>query len=846
MKRRIVEVLRALTAAVRWPFWYVAIFVGLMIVGLTLIARNWDGTQRTLAELRAADSDNLTWNLTQLEVDYLALVQSLFISQVSPANTAHALEEVRLQFDILYSRVELLQSSYVAGRSSIQGASFRVVFDISQVLQDAIDAIDGDDAGLAAEVAPLLAQLQTFQRPIRHLSVQGVQVIDAATARRRAELADAIREFARISVLMIGFIATVAVFVIGLAYLLRQKTVALTVMGKNLAMIQDVAFDAILVIDDKGLIVSMNASAERMFRMPRDAAIGRELPALFMRDAGARWLREGLADYLSKGVSPIIGRLVALSMHDSLGNDVPVEGAFTAGNNVDGSRFVVAFLRDVRERLAAESEINRALVSARIGEETKRRVLSVLGHELRTALNGVVGSISLLANPGSDQLNRQSLLNSARITALDALRIANNALESSSLDAADINSIRKGHYVLRQLMEQIASQHSELVEFFGARLKVNLDPSTDRRILGDEHLVSLATGHLLNNAIRFSRNGEVELSIIVLPSPNDGAIAKINVRDTGCGIDQIEHSRIFEDFENLNEDNSRGVGGVGLGLGIVARAVKLLGGEISLKSSLHEGSDFCICYPVKFAETTPSPSVVRPLDKSKPLAVLIVDDNAINREVLRASLSLLGVSVFEAEDGQQAVEMSSHVEYDVILMDLAMPRLGGLEATRLIRSSGQSRHAVIVGLTAQVRPEDQFELIRAGMQEVLMKPLSQTALERVLGRSSDERVNPETKNDTLVELVQSLGALRVRNLLAQFESEARLMLSDPAPDCAARAHSIAGAAALFGFNDLRARFLELETLCETGNEGVEKCIVETRAVLAHTIDVGVQLISGMP
>ena len=835
--------IRVLAAALRWPFWHVSAFVGLVLFGLVLVAQNWEGTQRTLDQLRAAESDNLTWNLTQVEVDFLSLVQSLTVSQVAPANAADALQDVRLQFDILFSRVEVLRASDVAGQLAIQGVASRATDQLWHVMQGALGAVDGSDASLSAAIPQLLMELVALRQPIRQMSVQGVQAIDAATARQRNELADAVREFARISILMIAFMAMIAVFVLALDHLLRRKAAALTIMGKNLAMIQDVAFDAIVVIDAKGLITSLNRSAERMFRISREAAIGRDLPTLAMRDPGASRLREGLADYLSGGSSSLVGKLVALNMQDSLGRDVPVEGAFMAGTNVDGSPFVVAFLRDVRERLEAEAEIGRALVTARIGEETKRRMIAVLGHELRTALNGVIGSINLLDNAGLDQRSRLSLIRSARTTAMDALRIANNALERSSLDASETGALRTVHYNLDAVIERIAGQHADLVAFHGTRLTVNLDSSASRRIVGDENLISLATTHLLDNAIRFTRNGAVELSATVMPTQDDGAVVEIRVRDNGCGIPQGEHSRIFEDFATLNENHSRGVGGAGLGLGIVARAVKLLDGEISVKSAPGEGSDFCIRYPAVLAGPPALPMVTAVRDTSWPRSVLVVDDNAINRQVLCATLQMLGVPADEACDGQDAVTKASEVAYDVIFMDVAMPRLDGLEATRRIRGEGPSRQAVIVGLTAHVRQEEHVRLIASGMQEVQIKPLAQSALERIIGRRRDDGTAAETENDTLAALVQSLGEVRVRQLVDQFTNEAESLLNEPVRSGGDGAHSVAGAAALFGFAALRNHFLELEGLLRTANGGLESCIAETRAVLMHTLATSDQLIA---
>lgn len=347
----------------------------------------------------------------------------------------------------------------------------------------------------------------------------------------------------------------------------------------------------------------------------------------------------------------------------------------------------------------------------------------------------------------------------------------------------------------------------------------------------------------MHNAIRFTRNGNVEIAAQLIHPPEHGSIVEIRVSDNGCGITLSEQTRIFEDFESFNDANSRSVGGAGLGLGIVARAVKLLNGQVSVKSERHEGSEFCIRYPAIPADPIQVRVAAMQRDPSESLAVLVVDDNAINRQVLCATLQLLGVAADEARDGREAVDMARRFAYDFIFMDVAMPRLDGFEATRQIRLSGSSRRAVIVGLTAHIRPEDRYRLIDAGMQEVLLKPLTQSALERIIGRTPNAVALVETENDTLVTLVQSLGETRVRQFVDQFALEAACLLDAPLRDGAARAHSIAGAASLFGFDTLRTCFLTLEVQVQTGDEGLETTIAETRQILAQSLRSSDQLIT---
>ena len=250
-------------------------------------------------------------------------------------------------------------------------------------------------------------------------------------------------------------------------------------------------------------------------------------------------------------------------------------------------------------------------------------------------------------------------------------------------------------------------------------------------IINDRELIQNVLMNVIGNAVKFTHAGEVK---ITLEAVGDGAAIEIKIRDNGIGMDKVMQARIFDDFVTSDSSYTRGFGGTGLGLALVRRFVKALGGRISVESALGAGSVFCIRLPVT---RTGGPDRMKRSDvqaqDGNSQRVLLVEDNEINRVVAGEMLRAAGHIVTEAHNGRQAVTIAQEQAFDLIFMDISMPVLDGLSATREIRAgNGLCSEVPIVALTASTMPEEQEAFLAAGMTEILTKPLSRAILVRTV------------------------------------------------------------------------------------------------------------------
>ncbi|MEH6647388.1 response regulator [Sulfitobacter sp.] len=303
-----------------------------------------------------------------------------------------------------------------------------------------------------------------------------------------------------------------------------------------------------------------------------------------------------------------------------------------------------------------------------------------------------------------------------------------------------------------------------------------------------------------------------------------------DIKDTGAGIPLDQQARIFDDFMTGNTAYDREVGGTGLGLSIAKRFVSVLGGEISVDSEFGKGSTFCFTLPATRA--APEPEKDGPIAipvATMPLLVLVVEDNEINRFVVREMLQADGHDVAEARDGQQGVDMAAEKKFDLILMDISMPVLDGRKATRRIRAgTGASAASRIAALTANALPSEREDFLADGMDDVLTKPLKKSDLQRVLGHgdqaalaSATFLINP-AHSDELFEVV---GAQNYQNLLARYSAEAEKLIdwlqSDSAldrTDIANETHKLAGNSGLFGAVGFGEALTVIERAAKAGED----------------------------
>jgi signal transduction histidine kinase/ligand-binding sensor domain-containing protein/ActR/RegA family two-component response regulator len=394
----------------------------------------------------------------------------------------------------------------------------------------------------------------------------------------------------------------------------------------------------------------------------------------------------------------------------------------------------------VRARTATiesqKQEIHRLLLEAQRANHAKSTFLATMSHEIRTPLNGVVGMADLLLLANTLESEQQSQAEALRKSALDLLRLLNDLLDMAKIEAGKL-TLESAPFRLEAALLEVTGLMSGLAR--EKSLTLEPDFQLDGLVLaGDAARIRQVVSNLLTNAIKFSERGTITLRAAAVAVTPDWATVQIAVEDQGIGIpaDRLEH--VFDAFEQAEASTSRRFGGTGLGLAICRELVESMGGTIAVTSRVGEGSRFHFTLTLPRVERLPEPDSVAAATAAVPAGtrVLLCEDNPVNQRVATRMLEMLGHSVTLARDGREAIERYQESSFDVVLMDLMMPEVDGIEATRRIREMEHSagRRTPIVALTASAFREDVERCLACGMDGFVSKPFVRQSLVEELQR----------------------------------------------------------------------------------------------------------------
>jgi len=400
----------------------------------------------------------------------------------------------------------------------------------------------------------------------------------------------------------------------------------------------------------------------------------------------------------------------------------------------------------VEERTAA---LNAAKLRAEAADRAKGLLLATVSHEMRTPMNGVIGMTDLLLD--ADLTPEQAdLAVTIRNSGRNLLLLINDILDVAKIAANGIE-LEVIPFALREVVETTVAMLRPKATQKGLACSLRLDPAAPAFILGDPTRLQQILINLLGNAIKFTHRGEVSLSITAsgpsvgsLPSKNSLTFA---VEDTGIGISEADQEHLFEAFRQANSSTTRQYGGTGLGLSICKSLVELMDGTLTMQSTPGHGTTFRFSIPVTLADPlseTTKVNTVTTYDPNTatqiPLRILLVDDNLINRRVAEKILNKLGYEVTMGHNGSEAVERVQRSDYDLVLMDMHMPIMDGLEATRQIRGDpGITHQPYIVAMTASAMEKDRKACLASGMNLHLCKPISLPSLLGALRQAGANR-----------------------------------------------------------------------------------------------------------
>jgi|GEM_PF-2603914 len=480
--------------------------------------------------------------------------------------------------------------------------------------------------------------------------------------------------------------------------------------------------DGIIVIDLDGRVADFNPAAEVLLGCRKEQVIGLLARWAFRDSPGLRCYESGRGPHTGD-VTLHAGereRLCAASAVDVM-----------RGRDCIGR---VISLRDVEAERRASEELRRAQRAAESAAVAKSRFLANMSHEIRTPMNAVVGATDLLLDCELNAEERD-LVETAQEAARSLLSILNDILDFSKIDAGRLD-LEQTPFDLHQLMEQAAQLMQSTAVQKNIELRLHILPGAPRAVVGDPTRLRQIVLNLVGNAVKFTAAGSVEVTLGGRETPSGPAWITIAVADTGIGIAKDRIGSLFQEFTQEDSTVTRRFGGTGLGLAISQRLAEKMGGTIRVESVLGRGSTFTVDVPVRLTSpenvAAPEHMSLAESETFPGCRVLLTEDNQINQKIGRRILERLGCEVNVAGNGRDAIAMAESGQYDLILMDLHMPVMDGLQATREMRR--RSIATPVIALTASVLDETRKACEAAGMNGFIAKPIRVDEISSVLKR----------------------------------------------------------------------------------------------------------------
>lgn len=394
------------------------------------------------------------------------------------------------------------------------------------------------------------------------------------------------------------------------------------------------------------------------------------------------------------------------------------------------------FSREITERKIIENELKKAKEAAEEATQAKSQFLASMSHEIRTPLNGIIGMNEILKQTQVN-VDQKEYIDIIDFSANNLLTIINDILDFSKIEAGQIE-LEKTPFNLIKSIDKIIQMVSVKSKDKQIEFHKIISPEVPATVKGDPVRINQILLNLTNNAVKFTEKGSISITVEVLEETQSNLKLMIKVIDTGIGIKEGGKARLFKEFSQVSAYTTRKHGGTGLGLAISKRLTELMQGEIGVESEVGKGSTFWFTILIEKADESISESsanleIVLPF---RPLDILIAEDNLINQKVVKTILENMGHKVVIAQNGIEALDFYNTSHFDIIFMDINMPLMDGVEATKKIRvieqNNQQQKKMRIIALTANVVKEDVKMYLAAGMNDYITKPFKVSDLQNVL------------------------------------------------------------------------------------------------------------------
>lgn len=390
--------------------------------------------------------------------------------------------------------------------------------------------------------------------------------------------------------------------------------------------------------------------------------------------------------------------------------------------------YLIGYGLDITSLKEAENKILEAKANVEKALKIKSDLLSTMSHEMRTPMNAIIGFSELMLG-GSLDAENEKMLHSIRFSVGNLLELITDIPDLSVLEAGKVE-LHEAPFSIKSLMPKVKSTVELVARSKNLLLEIQIDEQIPEQLIGDEFRISQVLINLLTNAVKYTDTGGIEVIVKYLGISESRCLLHIEVKDSGIGIPSDKLKYIFDSFTQMHVQHSRKYGGTGLGLAIVKRLVLLMGGDISIESTVGKGSCFHVALPLEiFAAEKTSTNArdlllpVLPIDDTRQLEgknILVVEDNVVNQNVIAQMLKKLNLVTTITENGKIGLDAMKKGNYDMVLMDLHMPEMDGFEATQLIRKFSS---IPIIALTADIFPHSQERAYQCGIDDYITKPV---------------------------------------------------------------------------------------------------------------------------